>query len=317
MGDVEKKQYREVSEREATIPLSARGWWLDAVCGPDGWDVALTENSGEVLAALPFVMQKKLGFTMLRMPRFGSSLGVWLKYPPGQKYESKLNFEKKMIREIIHKLPPFDRFYQRFDPSFTNWLPFFWEGFSQTTRYTYVLPDLTDEAELFKGFRQNIRREIRKAEKQLSIETPDDTGSLYPLIVKSYQHQGKATGFSQAYFQQMDDVFRSRSCRKILLAVDGDGHIHAGAYIVWDQQTAYYLIGGSDPAFRSSGAGSYVLWAAIRSAAQTVSRFDFEGSMIEPIERFFRSFGALQVPYFAISKNKHLFKLVDALRKNH
>jgi len=30
--------------------------------------------------------------------------------------------------------------------------------------------------------------------------------------------------------------------------------------------------------------------------------YDFEGSMIEPIEEFFHSFGAVQKPYFEISK---------------
>jgi len=39
--------------------------------------------------------------------------------------------------------------------------------------------------------------------------------------------------------------------------------------------------------------------------------FDFEGSMIEPVERFFRSFGAQRVPYFGITKNRHLFKLLN------
>ena len=42
------------------------------------------------------------------------------------------------------------------------------------------------------------------------------------------------------------------------------------------------------------------MWHAIQFAA-TVSRVvDFEGSMMEPVERFFRGFGAVQTPYFAI-----------------
>lgn len=37
--------------------------------------------------------------------------------------------------------------------------------------------------------------------------------------------------------------------------------------------------------------------------ASTVSKkFDLEGSMLEPVERFFRGFGTVQKPYFTISK---------------
>lgn len=62
---------------------------------------------------------------------------------------------------------------------------------------------------------------------------------------------------------------------------------------------------GADPRYRSSGAASLTMWEAIKFAATVTKRFDFEGSMIEPIEQFFRSFGAVQKPYFTISKVSH------------
>jgi phosphatidate phosphatase APP1 len=46
-----------------------------------------------------------------------------------------------------------------------------------------------------------------------------------------------------------------------------------------------------------------------------VEVFDFEGSMIEPIERFFRGFGAVQTPYFHVSRSSSkLFKALKMLR---
>jgi len=44
------------------------------------------------------------------------------------------------------------------------------------------------------------------------------------------------------------------------------------------------------------------LWEAIRYASTVTKQFDFEGSMIESVERFFRAFGAVQTPYFRITK---------------
>lgn len=38
---------------------------------------------------------------------------------------------------FIDNLPKFDYFNMNFHYSITNWLPFYWRGFKQTTRYTY------------------------------------------------------------------------------------------------------------------------------------------------------------------------------------
>jgi hypothetical protein len=79
--------------------------------------------------------------------------------------------------------------------------------------------------------------------------------------------------------------------------------VHCGIYIAYDDNCAYYLISGSDPDYRSSGALSYLLWEAISDASKRVDRFDFEGSMLENVEKFIRGFGAHQKPYHKISKS--------------
>jgi hypothetical protein len=94
----------------------------------------------------------------------------------------------------------------------------------------------------------------------------------------------------------------SQGVRRIFVARDPAGRPHAGVYLVWDEGSAYYLMGGGDPEVRGSGATSLCLWHAIRFASTVTASFDFEGSMIEPVERLFRAFGAEQTPYFAVSR---------------
>ena len=103
---------------------------------------------------------------------------------------------------------------------------------------------------------------------------------------------------------------------KILIAEDEQGRRHAGVYIVWDNTSAYYLMGGGDPDLRNSGATSLCMWEAIQFASTVTQRFDFEGSMMEPVEKFFRAFGATQTPYFSISKTpSRLLKTAIFLRE--
>lgn len=47
---------------------------------------------------------------------------------------------------------------------------------------------------------------------------------------------------------------------------------------------------------------SFLTWEAIKFSSGVTKTFDFEGSMIESVERFFRAFGAKQKPYFQVSK---------------
>nr|HPR68216.1 methicillin resistance protein [Kiritimatiellia bacterium] len=45
------------------------------------------------------------------------------------------------------------------------------------------------------------------------------------------------------------------------------------------------------------------VWEAIRHAKEAgLETFDFEGSVIPPIERFFRGFGGRLTPYYTVNK---------------
>ena len=73
-------------------------------------------------------------------------------------------------------------------------------------------------------------------------------------------------------------------------------------YVVWDERTLYALMSARDRELQPAGANTLLYWEAIRLAAEVSRVFDFEGSMVEPIEHYFRGFGGRQTPYFCITK---------------
>ena len=101
---------------------------------------------------------------------------------------------------------------------------------------------------------------------------------------------------------RLDAACAERGARRILSAVDARGRTHAVLYVVWDDRTLYALINARDPELQAFGANTLLYWEAIRHAAEVSTVFDFEGSMIEPIEHFVRGFGGRQTPYFCVSK---------------
>lgn len=297
------EKYRVLCAQEPSIPLFGQAWWLDATVDEGSWDVVLVEKGNAIVAAMPYVIRKCQGFTLLGQPALTQALGPWLRETEG-KSSTKLAQHKDWLQALIAQLPSFDHFTQNWHWQMGNWLPFYWAGFQQTTRYTYILQALGDEQTLWRGLRENIRREIKKASNRFYLRVRDDLTVDDFLVLNRmvFTRQDMALPYTEAVVRKLDQACVARQARKIFIAEDEQGRRHAGVYIIWDGNSAYYLMGGGDPELRNSGATSLCMWEAIKFAATVTHRFDFEGSMIEPVERFFRAFGAQQTPYFKVSK---------------
>ena len=246
-----KDIYRVFCLTEPTIPIFSRDWWLDTVCGgSENWDVAIVEKGGKVMASMPYYVKRKFGVTIITQPPLTQTLGPWLR-PFTGKYAKSLAVQKKLMEALIDQLPDFDHFVQNWNHKNNNWLPFYWRGFSQSTRYTYILPDLTDEDLIWSGLQANIRTDIRKAENRFNIKVRDDIGldAFLQLNKMIFERQGMSLPYSKEFVHRLDQACKDHHCRKILIAEDADGHQHAGVYIVWDEHSAYYLMGGGDPEF--------------------------------------------------------------------
>lgn len=307
-----KTRYRQLCASDGSVPIFCQDWWLDNVT-QGKWDVALVEKDGRVLAAMPYAMRRRMGSRCIQQPALTQFSGPWLA-PVGGKVQNRLGVEKDLCEALIDQLPAFDYFLQNWHFSMTNWMPFHWRGFRQTTRYTYRLPDLGNLDRVWEGFSPNIRRDLRKAQNRFSLvlrEAPE-IEDFIDLNKMTFERQGRAPPYSRDFVRRLDAVCADKRCRKIFIAEDAEGRAHAGAYVVWDENSAYYLMGGGDPALRTSGATSLVMWEAIRFSAKVTRSFDFEGSMIEPVERFFRAFGATQTPYHQVFKTSS--RLLFALR---
>lgn len=308
---------RNTDETHLTNSIFQRPWWLDAVA-PNSWDAIEIKSGEQVVARMPYVSKKAHGLSQIYMPPLTQTLGPWLARSTA-KYAKQLAQQKDLMTSLIEQLPPCDYFQQRFHYSITNWLPFYWKGYEQTTRYTYVLDNLNDQDKLWSDLQENIRREIKKAQKQLIVSNDLPIEQLYESCRKTYQRQNLKVPFDLQLIERIHSACISNSAGRTFFALDSQDRVHASIFIIWDQDSAYYLIGGGDPELRSSGAMSLLLWEAIQFANSVTNRFDFEGSMVEPIERYFRAFGARQVPYFEIRRATPRAKLIlgakEVLRK--
>lgn len=302
----------------ASWPIFHQPWWLDAV-SPGNWEAVAVERGGEIVARLPYVMRGPRRMRVLTQPPATPFLGPWVARIPDAKYAKALGNQMELQAELETRLPAAVMFRQSFSPAMINALPFIWAGYRAEVAYTYRLDDLGSEQSLWDGLRDNIRREIRKARKRVIVR--DDLGldRFYGVWRDTLTRQGRPDP-SRDRLERIDAACGARDARVTLFACDDADRIHAVAFIVWDAEAAYYLFGGSRPELRTSGAASLLLWEAILRARQVTRVFDFEGSMLAPVERFFRAFGGRQVPYLRVSRASRViagaFGLRDRARRS-
>lgn len=313
-----KQKYRRLCETEESIPLFSRDWWLDIVCGVSKWGVLLVENDQKILAAIPYYQPL---LDVISMPPYTQTMGPWFaSEADDMKYTTRLGRRQALCVDLIRNLPYCTSFLQQFPYTFTDWLPFYWTGFRQTTRYTYVLHDIADKERLWENMASNTRRNITKAKEKNGIVIKrgilvDDFLSVFKA---TFQRQHKPIPKDINILIQLIEKCRERNQGDIWGGYDASGRIHAAVFVVWQKSSAYYIAGGGNPDLRDSGAHSLVMWEAIQFVSQYTQTFDFEGSMIPGVERFFREFGAKQMPFFTITRGKlSLFNRIKIKLSGH
>lgn len=298
-----KQKYRQLC-LENDIPIFSQYFWLDAVCGEENWDVILIEKSGNILASLPYYLNKlDSGFEVRKAPLTQNN-GVYFYYPTGLKYDRKIAFENKVLDEIINEIEKLNirSYRQYFHYSFKNWLPFYWRGYSQSTRYTYVIEDTSNMDDIYNNLNGNIRKHLKKANQIVTVLDDLTYEDFYDLNVQTYERQGMEIPYSFELFEKLYLNLEKNNSVKILYAKDENGVIHSAALYVYDKTSVYYLMSGSVEKYRSSQSLTLLIYEGIKLANQLGLKFDFEGSMRKSIEKFFRQFGAEQKPYFDIRK---------------
>jgi hypothetical protein len=286
-------------------------WWLDAVA-PGEWEAIEVGDNGRAVARLAYVRRTRLGRTALVQPRLTPALGPCLAEIDGSE-PHRLEEAKDRMQALIEQLPAFDLFDQNFSPAVTNWLPFYWRGFSSSLRYTYRL-ELADLDEVWARLAQTARAHIRRAEKQLVVRDDLTLEDFVQIYASPFRRQGIPAP-DQELVRGIDAACAARGVRKILFAVDARERVHAATYTVWDEKTTFGLMNCRDEELAGGSAVSLLVWHAIRHAATVTPVFDFEGSMLEGVERFIRSFGARQVPYLHVWKIQGLLRPLAAARE--
>ena len=304
-----KTTYIEFCQKNDDIPLFHQPWWWEIVTSGN-WDIAVSKDKNDnIKAVFPYHIKKKLGLKFLLQPILTPYGGILYFYPHDLKKQTSIySFQNKHAENIIEQLPK-NTIYQyfKFYPEIENWYPFFKKEYEQTTRYTFILKNIRNHDAIFNGFSNTLKRQIKEAEEKFDITEEENICSVFSLMKNSLKRQNIKFNPDRDQIKKLDSKLAGNKQRKIFIARDRSGKLISGLYLVWDKKTAYLLGLGSDYNASVGHSTKLLIWESIKFASKHVDIFDFEGSMIEGVERLYKNFGGIKTPYFEIKNYKNRF----------
>ncbi len=309
-----KELYRQFCAVETTVPLFLRDWWLDAVC--KDWDAVIVKNGDKVSGVWPYCMENKINVSIIRDQVLTPYMGPFVFYPNDLKHSKRDNFQHETIAALLEEMPEAKVWHLSAFPGLKQVGLFTAQKFDVQVRQTFIMPLNDNVEDIFNRLHEDYRRNVRKAEKEISIaDEPEMLQQLWGYQKATLDKKDVRMHFTQPQLQAVFDACKQRDCTALWVARK-QGEVEAILWQVWDDVQAYYLVGSKNPLSNDNRAMTALIWHAIAHAASLgKTGFDFEGSMDQGVEKFFRNFGGKRQLYLVLRKNDSmLWKLKERLR---
>ncbi len=248
--------------------------------------------------------EKKIGLSVYRNPPFAPAIGPFLRIDAqnAANITSTWKGAISVMADFIDKLP-YSVISFSLNKCVIDTQPYIWKKFKVIPEYTYLLDLTISEESLLKRMSSIRRNDINKGAKDgLIVKQLTDYEVIRSLILKTFSRQDKK--INKYYLDKILFEFANDNNSFAFVTYKNNETI-ACTFSIYDNYTAYYLLGGYDSNNKHHGAGALAVWETIKYAKNLeLKYFDFEGSMVPQIEKYFRGFGGQLTPCYRINKAK-------------
>lgn len=287
---------------EPVIGVFAGKKWL-SVYGDTLTLIGIYKDEHQLIGGFYFLNTKKYGFTFLKLPPYTPHCGLFF-MSDSKNHSSINNFSKEIMNEVC------DFFTAQksaltvlaFPSAIIDFQPFIWNKYKVVPNYTYRIDLQKTIEEIKANFDSKNRNVINKAIKEEVLVTENALGKeeLFKFFMDSLN-----TTDANIYEKELKNIFMTFSAEDnsfSVVAKKGD-ELLGVVFCVYDKHNCYYLLGGVNKKSGVQGVNNLLVQKSIEKAkALGCTTFDFEGSMLKGVEKFFRSFGPELVPYFTVNK---------------
>ncbi|MCW2962531.1 MAG: hypothetical protein JWM25_1399 [Thermoleophilia bacterium] len=290
------------TSRQRTI--FAEGWWLDAATGSaEAWRPnLLRDDAGAVRAAWPLATREwRLG-----------DIGAGARYTPflgpqlpakGSNAADQASADVALLDDLATSLHLYEHVEAACAPELDYWTPLHWHDYTQTTRTTWRIDAGQSLDEVRAGLRSERKRNLKAA---TAAEFVAGTGTIDDLLTAcaaTFERQ-EADVPGEVVLRRLAEAALERGRGEVLTVRTASGELASAGLFVFDDRWTWNLANGHlEVDGGQRGAPTLLQWTAIEHALARGTGFDFEGSMIRPIERFVRGFGGRPVSYSVVRRS--------------
>ncbi|MER3464137.1 MAG: hypothetical protein C4329_06715 [Chitinophagaceae bacterium] len=279
---IDHKKWNACIDAASNGLIYAYSFYLDAMA--DHWD-ALVLNDYETVMPLPW--RKKWGISYLYQPFLAAQLGLF-----GQ------NVNADLLKRFLQAIP---KKFKLWEFSLNHQNLFSLSGYSLNERCNYILLLNNNYETIFKSYRDNNKRNIKKAigygciiKRNISIQAIIELNKLQGIDATCEADYHRL----QHLYQQLQPQGNA-----ITYGVFHNDQLVASCCFWIMKRRAYYIFVGNHPNGRTLGASHLLIDAFIKEHSGQNLLLDFEGSDLRNLAFFYSSFGASEEKYAAIQYN--------------
>lgn len=297
----ERIAYEALLERSRQRSVFAESWWLDAATGsPDGWRTnLLLDPNGDARAAWPLPTRtSRYGMVATGAP-YTPFLGPQL--PDREPGIARVSADVELLEQLAdHVIRGAAHVEAACMPELDYWTPLAWHGFEQTTRTTWRIASDRALDDVRAGMRKGTRSTLNAAERDGLVVESGTIEELLAACEATFAAQDIADVPARTVLERIARAATQRERGEILAVRTADGELASAGLFVWDDRFTFSLANGRIASSGATGAPTALLWHAIGRALERGTGFDFEGSMLRPVEKFVRGFGGEPLSYSVV-----------------
>jgi len=281
--DLDLDKYNFCIENSIQTRVYAFSWYLDVVA--NHWDVLVLDDYE---AVMPIPWKKKYGIKYVTQPYFCQQLGVY----------SKSIISEEKIHEFISCIPKtFFKIFYQFNSLNTIKLNY---------RTNYIL-SLKQNYEIIKaGYRKDRKYRTNQVKKKQFTFINLSIHELINIAKQYYKH----IDLSNKDYLLLNNLISKciNENKGFLLGVeDNESNILGGAFFVKTNKRIYYLFSVVTPKGKKDNVATLLIDKIIAENCNSNLTLDFEGSMIDGIASFYKSFGGKPEKYGFLKQNNFSF----------
>jgi hypothetical protein len=282
-ADIDNAQWDRCIETASNGLIYGYSAYLDSMAGD--WD-AIVVNNYEAVMPLPW--RKKWGMYYIYQPFLCAQLGLF-----GNALSADL------LSDCLQAIP---RKFKLWEFPLNHNNLFSVPGYTIYSRINYILNLQKPYEELYAGYRENIRRNIRRSNNAGCLTTTGiPVDNIFAII---REQMPKTSDNDLLHFSSVYKMFEEEGAAKTYGILSAKGDLLASAVFLFSHKRAYYLLVGNHPNGRTLGASHALIDAFIKDHSGKDILLDFEGSDFRNLAFFYSSFGAVEENYSAIKLNR-------------